>query len=342
MPDAPAIRAHQVGKAFGAALAVDGVDLVVEHGSLVALLGPSGSGKTTLLRMIAGFEAPDTGVVELDGRTVAGPGTWVEPEQRRVGMVFQDGALFPHLTVDRNVRFGQPDAARARASLELVGLAHRGSSFPHELSGGERQRVALARALAMDPSVVLMDEPFAALDAALRVGLREEVAAILRAAGATAVLVTHDQQEALSMADQVVVMRDGRVEQAGTPEDVYSRPATRWSAEFLGAADVVPGVVAAGTVTCELGSFPAAAHVDGDVEVVVRPECVALGPGSDALAKGPPAVVRGRSFYGHDQVVRVELPSGRVVQSRVVGTAAWREGDEVRLTVVGPVNVLPA
>ena len=335
MTSDPAIRARDVRKAFGASVAVDGVDLVVEPGSLVALLGPSGSGKTTLLRMIAGFEAPDAGTVEVGGRVVAGPGAWEEPERRRVGMVFQDGALFPHLTVDGNVRFGQPDAARASAALDLVGLGHRGRSYPHELSGGERQRVALARALAMDPEVVLLDEPFAALDAGLRTSLREEVAAILRAAGASALLVTHDQQEAMSMADRLVVMRAGRVEQAGPPEEVYARPASRWSAEFLGAADVVPGVAAGGSVTCALGSFPADPGLSGPVEVVVRPEGVEV-----ELDAGVAARVVGRSFYGHDQLVRLELADGLVVQSRVGGTAGWRPGDEVRVRVTGPVSVL--
>jgi iron(III) transport system ATP-binding protein len=338
MTAAPAIRALGVRKAFGASVAVDGVDLVVEQGAIVALLGPSGSGKTTLLRMIAGFEAPDAGSVEVGGRTVAGPGVWEEPEERRVGMVFQDGALFPHLTIDGNVRFGQPDAARATAALEMVGLADRGRSYPHELSGGERQRVALARALGMDPDVVLLDEPFAALDAGLRTALREEVAAILRAAGASALLVTHDQQEAMSMADQLVVMRAGRVEQAGPPEEVYARPASRWCAEFLGAADVVPGVAADGSVTCELGTFPADPGLAGPVEVVVRPEGVTLDVDLDT---GVAAKVVGRSFYGHDQLVRLELDSGQVLQSRVGGTAGWRPGDEVRVRVLGPISVLP-
>ncbi len=334
-----AIRATGVRKAFGGSVAVDGVDLVVEAGTLVALLGPSGSGKTTLLRMIAGFEAPDTGSVEVGGRIVAGPGVWEEPEKRRVGMVFQDGALFPHLTVDGNVRFGQPDAARAASALEMVGLGHRGRSYPHELSGGERQRVALARALAMDPEVVLLDEPFAALDAGLRTSLREEVAAILREAGASALLVTHDQQEAMAMADRLVVMRAGRVEQEGPPEEVYARPASRWSAEFLGAADVVPGVAGDGAVTCALGTFPVEPGRTGPVEVVVRPEGVAVGP-SDGLSKGVPARVVGRSFHGHDQLVRLELADGLVVQSRVAGTATWRPGDQVHLRVTGPVTVL--
>jgi iron(III) transport system ATP-binding protein len=239
-----AIRATGIRKSFGDTVAVEAADLQVERGDVVALLGPSGSGKTTLLRVIAGFERPDAGTVAIGDLQAVGPGTWVEPEARHIGMVFQDGALFPHLTVAANVGFGEPKEGRVESCLALVGLADRGKSYPHELSGGEAQRVALARALATEPEVVLMDEPFASLDASLREALREEVVAILRAAGASALLVTHDQQEALSLADVVVVMRGGRVEQAGPPQEVYDHPANRWVAEFLGAAEVLPGTVA--------------------------------------------------------------------------------------------------
>ena len=207
----------------------------------MALLGPSGSGKTTLLRMIAGFEIPDAGRIAIGDRLVAGADTWVEPEQRRVGMVFQDGALFPHLTVESNVAFGATRRERVAECLELVGLPQRARSFPHELSGGERQRIALARALASDPEVVLLDEPFAALDANLRESLRQEVRRILKEAGKSALLVTHDQAEALSLADTVAVMRGGHVLQVGTPEEIYERPRSRWLAEFLGETDVLPG-----------------------------------------------------------------------------------------------------
>jgi len=335
----PAIDAAGVEKAFGATRAVTGASLRVEHGQLVALLGPSGSGKTTLLRTIAGFEAPDAGTVCIGGRKVAGAGVWEEPDRRRIGMVFQDGALFPHLSVADNVRFGAPRAGRVQECLQLVGLADRAGGYPHELSGGERQRVALARALAPEPEVVLLDEPFTSLDAALREELREEVAAILHEAGASALLVTHDQEEALSLADVVAVMRDGRIEQAGTPEEVYGRPTSRWVAEFLGDADVVPGNAAAGVVDCELGRFPADRALQGTVEVVLRPESVAIGAGG-----GPPdaahALVTGRSFYGHDQLVRLELPSGLRLRSRSLGFPAWHAGDRVRVWVDGPVNVL--
>jgi iron(III) transport system ATP-binding protein len=339
----PAIDAVDITKSFGATLAVDGASVTVDHGAFVALLGPSGSGKTTLLRTIAGFEVPDAGTVTIGGRLVVGPGTWEEPEVRRVGMVFQDGALFPHLTVAANVGFGKPRAGRVEACLELVGLAHRGRSYPHELSGGERQRVALARALANEPEVVLLDEPFASLDTALRTSLREEVVEILRGAGASALLVTHDQQEALSLADTVVLMRGGRVHQAGTAEDVYRTPASRWAAEFLGSVDVLAGTVADGVATCELGRFPAPAVAAGRVDVLVRPECVVLDDegGHDDGAGATTATVVGRSFYGPDQIVRLRLPSGSELTSRRPGFVAVRVGDDVGLRVEGPVVVLP-
>jgi len=342
---APAIDVTDVHKAFGATKAVDGVSVQVPTGRLVALLGPSGSGKTTLLRMIAGFEVPDAGEVAIGGRTVAGPTTWVEPEQRRIGMVFQDGALFPHLTVARNLAFGEPASGQVERCLDLVGLAHRSKSYPHELSGGERQRVALARALAIEPTVVLLDEPFASLDATLRLSLREEVAGILHEAGASALLVTHDQQEALSMADDVVVMRDGRVEQVGTPVEVYSRPNGRWVAEFLGAAEVVSGRVDGGMVDCELGRFPSSGAQDGAVEVVVRPEAIVLVGPDDLAPDDQASLVRAtvgeRAFYGHDQVVHLTLESGRRVHCRTTGDAGWQPGDDVRIRVAGPVTVLP-
>lgn len=332
----PAIRATGVRKHFGANAAVDGAALEVEAGRLVALLGPSGSGKTTLLRVIAGFERPDEGEVAIGGRTVVGPGTWVEPEDRHIGMVFQDGALFPHLTVGRNVGFGEPREGRVEECLELVGLADRASSYPHELSGGEAQRVALARALATEPEVVLMDEPFASLDAGLRATLRDEVADILRAAGASALLVTHDQQEALSLADVVVVMRDGRVEQAGEPRELYDHPGSRWLAEFLGAAEVLPGTIDGDQVDCELGRFPANGH-SGAVEVVVRPERLVVS----REQPGVEVTVAERSYFGHDQLLGLTLPSGRTVQARLAGDADWQAGDRAHVRVTGPVTVLP-
>ncbi len=341
MSQPPAIEAVDVSKSFRGTRAVAKATIAVERGQLVAIVGPSGSGKTTLLRILAGFEAPDEGTVAIAGRTVAGPGVWEEPERRRVGMVFQDGALFPHLTVARNVEFGNPRPGRVEECLALVGLAHRAASYPHELSGGERQRVALARALAPEPEVVLLDEPFASLDTGLRVSLREEVASILREAGASALLITHDQQEALSLADVVAVMRDGAIEQVGEPEAVYARPTSRWVAEFLGDAHVMPGTSAGGLVTCELGTVSAPDAPPGVVDVVIRPESLTLttapGAGTNGVAR---ARVVARAYYGHEQLTTLELASGRRLRSRTVGTADWHVGDEVHVAVTGPVSVL--
>jgi iron(III) transport system ATP-binding protein len=324
-----------VEKRFGDTLAVAGASLRVERGQLVALLGPSGSGKTSLLRLVAGFEIPDAGTISVGGQEVAGPAVWVEPEHRRVGMVFQDGALFPHLTVAKNVGFGDASAARVAECLEMVGLAHRDRAYPHELSGGERQRVALARALAPEPEVILLDEPFASLDPSLRVALREHVTQVLREAHASALLVTHDQQEALSLADVVVVMRAGRVEQSGTPEAVYRRPASRWMAEFLGEADVLLGTANGATaVQCELGTLLTEGGASGEVDVVIRPDSVRLDVPRPGAVMGR---VTGSTFLGHEQVTRVRLTSGCELRSRSARASAWQIGDEVSVVVDGPV-----
>ena len=336
----PAIAVTGAVKSFGERRAVDGASLRVERGQLAALVGPSGSGKTTVLRMIAGFERPDAGTVEIDGRLVAGGGAWVEPERRRVGMVFQAGALFPHLDVAGNVGFGATGRERVGESLELVGLADRADSFPHELSGGERQRVALARALAADPDVVLLDEPFAALDASLREELRAEVAVVLRTAGVSGLLVTHDQEEALSLAESVAVMRAGRIEQVGTPEEIYARPASRWVAEFLGEADVLAGNATGGVVECELGRFGAGDGLSGPVDVVIRPEWVALDGAGGANGSVAEATVIDRAFFGHDHLVHLELGSGARLRSRRLGAPAWRPGDRVGVRIDGPVSAL--
>jgi iron(III) transport system ATP-binding protein len=339
LPDA--IEVAAVTTSFRGVPAVLDASLSVAPGELVAMLGPSGSGKTTLLRTIAGFERPDAGEIRIDGRPVVGPSVWVEPEHRRVGMVFQQGALFPHLTAAANVSFGAPSAARGRELLELVGLTSRASAFPHELSGGERQRVALARALAADPAVVLLDEPFASLDESLRESLRTEVVRILRTAGASALLVTHDQAEALSIADRLVVLRDGRVEQEGTPEQVYLRPRSRWVAEFVGEADVLPGRVTAGVVECELGRFDAHDGPEGAVDVVIRPEDVELEH-SGTTNGHVEAVVLDHRSYGHDHLTHVRLPSGRVLRSRRLGFAQLEPGATVRVHVGANVSLLPA
>ena len=335
-----------VGKRFGEVRAVDGLDLRAEPGRITALLGPSGCGKTTTLRLIAGFERPDSGTIELGGRVISGPGEFVAPERRRIGLVFQDYALFPHRDVAGNVAYAMGSAAgtsRVRELLALVGLEGAADRHPHELSGGQQQRVALARALAAAPAAILLDEPFSNLDATLRDRMRREVRRILADAGATSIFVTHDQEEALSIADTVVVMRDGRIAQAGPPEEVYERPASRWVAEFLGEAEVLPGTANRRSVECPLGTLPLDPGFEGPADVILRPEAIAVSAGPtprDAAASR--ATVIDRDFYGHDQLLHLALESGLRVRSRQPGFPAWHPGDHLRVWVDGPVTVLPA
>jgi iron(III) transport system ATP-binding protein len=246
------------------------------------------------------------------------------------------------MDVAGNVGYGlgrKPDPGRVRETLELVGLAGSEKRPVHELSGGQQQRVALARALAPTPDLVLLDEPFSNLDASLRDRLRQEVSQILRTAGVTALFVTHDQEEAMSIAETVAVMRDGRVEQAGTPEAVYLRPRTRWMATFLGDMEVLPGNARDGRCRCELGSLPTGNDVAGDVDVLVRPESVAIGVSGPANAASAQVITR--RFFGHDQLVGLQLASGQVVSSRRLGYPAWHPGDHVHVWIDGPVEVLP-
>ncbi|HSJ27761.1 MAG TPA: ABC transporter ATP-binding protein [Acidimicrobiia bacterium] len=325
----PAIRMRHVERSFGDTPALAGMDLDVPEGRLMTLLGPSGSGKTTALRLIAGFDSPDRGSIEIGGRTVVGPGVFVPPERRRVGMVFQDYALFPHLTVGRNAGYGVPKrlrATRVAEVLELVGLAGKQDRLPHELSGGEQQRVALARALAPDPGVILLDEPFSNLDAALRSRVRTEVAEILRRSGTTAIFVTHDQEEALSMSDLVAVLRDGRVIQTGTPSELYHRPADPWVGSFLGDADFLTGRAGGGSVSTPAGTFASAHH--GVVTVMIRPESVTLRPDADG-----DGVITRREFFGHDQLVSVGLPDGTVLRARLGPAPLLQPGDHVEVSV---------
>ena len=325
-----AVELRGVSKSFGPVRAVRQLELEVRRGELLAVLGPSGCGKTTLLRLIAGFERPEGGSITVGDEIVAGPACFVAPERRRIGMVFQDYALFPHLSVEANVAFGLERRAReerralTRRTVELVGLQHKSARFPHELSGGERQRVALARALAPEPEVVLLDEPFSNLDATLRAGLRREVELILRDAEATALLVTHDQEEALSLADRLAVMRDGRLVQVGAPEEVYARPAGRWTAQFVGEVNVLSGVARGRGVDTELGRFDLPGPASGAVHVAVRPEQLDLRPDGHGNAE-----VVGREFRGHDVLYRLRHEGGRTVLVQLPSLRLYEVGARV-------------
>ncbi len=327
----PMIRVESLNVRFGPVHALRDASLEVQRGEWVALLGPSGCGKTTLLRSLAGFERPDAGRVEIDGREMAGPAAWVAPEHRRVGTVFQDYALFPHLDVAGNVGFGLPRrerSARADELLALVGLGGLGGRYPDELSGGQRQRVALARALAPRPEVVLLDEPWNAIDPLARAAMRNEVARILRDADVTALIVTHDREEAFTLADRIAVMRDGEVVQTGRAEELYFAPADRWAAEFIGPANIVSGEVARARLALRL---------DRDAcEVLVRPELIELQPDETA----PDEVVE-RTFLGHDVLYRVRLADGTTLISQRPSSERVPVGARVRLRMHdGPVPVL--
>jgi iron(III) transport system ATP-binding protein len=331
-----------LNKAFGARQVLHAVDLSVAPGTLVALLGPSGSGKTTLLRLVCGFERVDGGTIRIGGALVSAASEHVPSERRRIGYVAQDGALFPHLSVADNIVFGLPRTARKERLrvgelLELVGLPQSYADRPpQELSGGEQQRVSLARALAPKPGLVLLDEPFSSLDAGLRVETRQAVAAALAHSNATALLVTHDQAEALSLGHQVAVLLQGRLVQAARPDLLYRRPVSVAVARFIGEAVLVPGEAGAGMVDCPLGRIPLASDMpEGAVEVLVRPEQIRLVPVEDSTVS---ATVLDVTYYGHDATVRLELPgatgNGAII-ARVPGYAQPRIGMATGLKIDG-------
>ena len=340
-------------KAFGDHPVLAGLDLDVPAGSLTAILGPSGSGKTTLLRVLAGFERADAGTVTIGGRVVDGSGAHVPPERRRIGYVPQEGSLFPHLTVAANVGFGLPARLRRGAAtadlLDAVGLAGLGKRYPHQLSGGQQQRVALARALAIRPQAVLLDEPFASLDAHLRASVRADVARLLAETGTTAVLVTHDQDEALSTADRVAVLRDGRIAQCAPPQELYDRPTDADIARFIGDANLIEGVLAEGAVDTILGRLrvDSSAQPSGRATVLVRPEQVELA--GDETGHPPdgeelPGHVVAYGYHGHDAVIHVQPERGSgapTIIVRTVGGPQLPPGSPVRLRARGPVLAWP-
>ncbi len=340
------LRITGLGASHGGVPVLHGLALDVPSGTTTAVLGPSGCGKSTLLRVVAGFQGADTGAVVVGGRTVAAPGTWVPPERRGVGYVAQEGNLFPHLSVGANIAFGLPrrqrrDRAGVERLLELVGLPRDlRDRRPDQLSGGQQQRVALARALARRPRVVLLDEPFSSLDAGLRTSTRQAVADALAHEEATVVLVTHDQSEALSFADQVAIMADGRFRQVGTPDEVYRAPVDQRCAQFLGEAVFLRGEAQPDGVRCALGTVPAhgpAAYgpaACGAVELMLRPEQVVL---TAADGTRPCAEVLSTTYFGHDALVALRLldATGTVLSSRVPGADAPPAGSRVGLAVSG-------
>jgi iron(III) transport system ATP-binding protein len=336
------LKISGVSKSFGDQLVLDQVDLEIPNGSIVAALGPSGGGKTTLLRIIAGFLDADAGSISLGGTSLVSGGRSIPPQHRGIGYVPQEGALFPHLDVAANIAFG----VRGRRfdvdeMLELVDLdASLKRRFPHELSGGQQQRVALARALAPRPSMVLMDEPFSSLDAGLRVETGKAVIRALRAADATAILVTHDQDEALALADQVAVMRDGRVAQLASPVELYRAPVDSAVAGFVGSVVILPAAISGQIASTPLGDISIPAGTSrGGAQVLVRPEQLVLG----AADAGVRAVVDDVSFFGHDATVRLTLvDSGLNVEARVPGTDVPAVGDAVGITIRGAGSVLGA
>ena len=372
-------------KRFGAHQVLAGLDIDVPAGSLTAVLGPSGSGKTTLLRILAGFEHADAGTVRIGPALADGPGVFLPPERRRIGYVPQEGSLFPHLTVAANVAFGltrrkwgrDRRAKRCADLLEAVGLGGLDRRYPHQLSGGQQQRVALARALAIQPEVVLLDEPFASLDANLRASVRADVQRLLKESGTTTVLVTHDQDEALSTADRVAVLRDGGIAQYDAPQELYSRPVDADMARFIGEANLIPGILNGSSVQTLLGVLAVTgADAGGDgaagaarngsdaaghrpAMVLIRPEQVELVPGTPGEAGGASAEpgpagpagaagltgrITGYGYHGHDAVITVQPeqdPQAPPLTVRTLGGQALSPGSKVTLRAHGPVIAWP-
>jgi iron(III) transport system ATP-binding protein len=323
--------------------AIQDISLTALEGEILCVLGPSGCGKTTTLRAIAGFEAVAAGEIRLEGRVVSSPGRMVPAEHRRVGMVFQEYALFPHLRVEQNVGFALRDvpadqrARQVHDMLALVGLTGLERRYPHELSGGQQQRVALARALAPKPSILLLDEPFSNLDPDMTGRMRQDLHDLLQRTRTTTLLVTHDHEEAFAMADRVAVLNNGRLEQFDTPETIYHTPSTPFVADFVGQADFVPGVVQNGKVSTEIGEFPNLERypIGAWVVVMIRPDDIHVVPSEDGTAR-----LLARQFRGSENLYTVALPSGRLVHSSEPSTSVFPVGTPVHLRVNATHTVL--
>jgi iron(III) transport system ATP-binding protein len=325
-----------ISKTFGSVTAIPELTLEIKKGEFFSLLGPSGCGKTTILRLIAGLEKPDKGNIAIGERVVAGS-EWVQPEKRRIGLVFQDYALFPHMTVFKNIAFGLTGCSKNELKkkvielLNVIGLSNMADRYPHELSGGQQQRVALARALAPSPQVMLLDEPFSNLDADLRMELRTETKRILKESGTTAILVTHDQEEAFSLSDRVGVLNNGRLEQVGTPDEIYHRPITRFVAGFVGRADFVRGRIEGNSVISGIGAFPLAGEIQHgfqDVDMMIRPDDVdfVIDP------KGNASIIEAE-FLGAEIIYKISLLDGKVIHSIKSSTKIFSVGSRVSISV---------
>ena len=330
------ITVTDVDKTFGEHQVLHDVSLEVAAGETVALLGPSGCGKTTLLRIITGLERPDRGTIRIGDQTVVGHGKPVPPERRRIGMVFQDWALFPHMSVGANIGYGlskeERSTGRIEQSLALVGLGGLADRMPGTLSGGQQQRVALARALAPRPRAILLDEPFSNLDTTLRVQVRSEVHQLLAELGITTVFVTHDQDEAFVLGDRVAVMHEGVIEQLASPGEVYRTPTTRWVADFVGDANFLPGHADGDHAVTAFGTVTLARPQSGPIDVMVRPEDLLLVDGNDAT-------VELIEYYGHDHVVLLRSRDGQRIQSRGTGAPRVDRGQSVGLRCEGAASV---
>ena len=324
------IRARSVAKSYGSETVLSDFNLDVWNGSIVGILGISGSGKTTALRLLAGFDKPDSGIIEMRDKVISSKETFMPPEERNIGMVFQDYALFPHLNVEKNIAFGlsrdEIKSGRLKEVLSMCNLEIYRNKFPQELSGGQQQRVSLARALAPKPEVILLDEPFTSLDAHMARDLREEVVSLLRQTETTALIVTHDQEEALSVCDVVSVLENGSVIQSATPQEIYLNPVSQTVANSVGDPNILKGFSVDGRVETSLGTFVTA--YNGALDVSIRPECIELLLDSEGSY-----VVKECTFYGHDQVISFQNSKGEVFRARSLPNTIYEAGDKVNINI---------
>ena len=324
------IRTRSVSKSYDEEQVLSDFNLDVWKGSITGILGSSGSGKTTALRLIAGFDRPDAGIIEMKNEVIVSDEVWLPPEKRNIGMVFQDYALFPHLTVEKNIAFGlgKNDLGKGRLKevIDMCNLSGLINKFPQELSGGQQQRVALARALAPNPEVVLLDEPFTSLDAQMARVLRDEVVELLKNTETTAIIVTHDQEEALSVCDVVSVLEKGKIIQSSTPQEIYLNPVSKTVANSVGDPNILKGFSIDGRVETSLGTFVSA--YEGALDVSIRPECIELNLDSEGSY-----IVKECTFYGHDQVISFQNSKGEVFRARSLPNTIYEAGDKVNIEI---------